>query len=163
MTEEQLRALLRLKRFEQPPPGYFDQLLRDVHRRQRADLIQRPLWKIALERMQTFFGEHSMSPASYAGAMATLLILGVSVIGVISPSGGNPGHGASTTLASTKVSGGTTEPQRYLNLQTPMASDRAVSFSLENSRPSVQSGQSARHPRYVIDARPVSYEPSFRF
>src|SRR5688572_2555989 len=85
MTEEQLRALLRLKRYEVPPPDYFDGLLRDIHRRQRSELLRRPLWKIALERVQTFFGEHSMSPASYAGAMATLLILGISAIGVMGP------------------------------------------------------------------------------
>ena len=39
MTEEQLTALLRLKRYEQPPPEYFDRLLQDIHRRQRTELL----------------------------------------------------------------------------------------------------------------------------
>ena len=47
MTEEQLTALLRIKRFEQPPPQYFDRLLENIHRRQREELLHRPLWRIA--------------------------------------------------------------------------------------------------------------------
>src|SRR5258708_39842639 len=82
MSEEQLSALLRLKRYEQPPAGYFDRLLQDVHRRQRAELLRRPLWKIAAERLQTFFSEHSMGHLSYAGALASALVVGVVGIGL---------------------------------------------------------------------------------
>jgi hypothetical protein len=166
MTDEQLRALLRIKRFEQPPPGYYDQLLRDIHRRQRSELLRRPLWKIALERVQTFFGEHSMSPASYAGAMATLLIFGVGVISMV-PSGGSGRSGFSgSTLAQASI-GGVKAPQASpnLRLQMPVGSDRVVAAGLDSlrNRPASQPTQSVRHPRYVIDARPVSYEPTFSF
>src|SRR3954462_6609138 len=84
MTDEQLSALLRLKRHETPPSGYFDRLLADVHRRQRAELLQRPLWKIAFERFQTFFGEHSMGPFSYAGAVASVVAVAALGAGVFS-------------------------------------------------------------------------------
>ncbi|MHA3771749.1 hypothetical protein ACXR0O_09465 [Verrucomicrobiota bacterium sgz303538] len=166
MTEEQLRALLRVKRHEQPPPGYFDQLLRDIHRRQRAELLRRPLWKIALERMQTFFGEHSMSHASYAGAMATLLIVGVGVIGIVTPGDSSSGTNGSATLAS--ANGNAVKAQQsshLLRLQSPAASERLVSSGkvVSGSRPVVPAVPAARHPRYVIDARPVSYEPTFSF
>jgi len=80
MTEEQLTALLRLKRYEQPPPEYFERLLREIHRRQRADLVQLPLWRIALERGRVFFGEHGMGHFSSAGALAVALVVGVAVI-----------------------------------------------------------------------------------
>src|SRR5688572_12187229 len=87
MTEEQLSALLRLKRYEQPPAQYFDRLLQDIHRRQRADLLKLPLWKIAVERVQTFFGEHSMSRLSYAGSLASVLVIGMTAIGLMTPGG----------------------------------------------------------------------------
>jgi hypothetical protein len=165
MTEEQLSALLRLKRFEQPPPGYFDQLLRDVQRRQRADLIRSPLWKLALERMQTFFGEHSMSPARYAGAMATIAILGIGAIRLAFPNGMNPaqqktgGELARNEPAPTVVPA----PNRILNLQPPLTSGDRVMANWEDPRPTVQPGQPTHSRRYIIDARPVSYEPSFSF
>src|ERR1700709_2673263 len=89
MTEDQLSALLRIKRFEQPPPQYFDRLLQDVHRRQRSELLRRPLWQIAAERTQTFFSEHGMGHLSYAGALASILVVGVSTIGLMT-SGGTP-------------------------------------------------------------------------
>src|SRR5258708_27995467 len=83
MTEEHHSALLRIKRSEQPPPQYFDRLLQEVHRRQRAELLRRPLWKIAAERIQTFFSEHSMGHLSYAGALASALVVGVVGIGLL--------------------------------------------------------------------------------
>src|ERR1700722_8486791 len=104
MTEEQLTALLRLKRYEQPPPEYFDRLMQDIHRRQRGELLQRPLWKIAAERVQTFFSEHSMGHVSYAGAMAVALVGGVAVIRMMTPSSGLTGHGDSNSkVAAEKV------------------------------------------------------------
>src|SRR5260221_6041477 len=87
MTDEQLSALLRLKRYEQPAPQYFDRLLQDIHHRQRAELLRRPLWKIAAERIQTFFSEHSMGNLSYAGALASALVVGVVGIGLMTSGG----------------------------------------------------------------------------
>jgi hypothetical protein len=151
MTDEQLRALLRLKRFEQPPEGYFEGLLRDVHRRQREELLRRPLWNIAMERMQTFFGEHSMSSSAYAGAMAAVMVACLLTIGVLSSR--TPTAGTVAAIA----------PQ-------PTAAPAAeLPFSLHlEQRPETLLTQSKtaaptnvlRSPRYIIDARPVSYDAS---
>src|SRR3954452_2654463 len=119
MTEEQLSALLRLKRHEPPPPGYFDDLLRAVHRRQREELLQRPLWRIALERLQCFFGERSFAPVSYAGALAAVVIVGVATIHSMNPTGDTVAQNRSvlsfgeTTAVPTAVA----TPPRTLTLQ----------------------------------------------
>ena len=152
MTEEQLSALLRIKRFEQPPQQYFDQLLQDIHRRQRSELLRRPLWKIAAERMQTFFSEHSMGHLSYAGALAGVLVVGVAGIGLMTSGGGVEQSLASEHFA--KV----VPQQKILKLDTSDKSGLALDVT-----PSLPSGLSgylpaAHQPRYIIDARPASYE-----
>ncbi len=38
--DDEIRRLLRLKRYEQPPPGYFENFLHEFRRRQRERLVQ---------------------------------------------------------------------------------------------------------------------------
>lgn len=157
MTDEQLSALLRVKRYEQPPAQYFDRLLQDIHRRQRAELLRHPLWKIAVERVQTFFSEHSMGNLSYAGALATVLVVGVVAIGLVTPGG-----------SIERTSSGQNVAQN-----APAPSENVISLEGSKQRlvpesPSFQTAQSGlesmvHQPRYIIDARPVSYEPSSSF
>jgi len=151
MTEEQLSALLRVKRFEQPPAHYFERLLQDVHRRQRADLLQLPLWKIALERMQTFFGEHSMGRLSYAGAMASVLVVGVTTIGVMMPAV----QRSDKQVAVTQPTHSENEWVRLDNAKPQFALDNPSLQTAPAGYVSVTS-----QPRYIMDARPVSYEAS---
>jgi hypothetical protein len=157
MTEEQLSALLRLKRHEQPPPGYFDDLLRAVHRRQREELLQRPLWRIALERLQCFFGEGTLAPVSYAGVLAAVAIAGVFTIRSMNPepsiSAGHDGVAVATTVSA--------QPERPV--------DRAITLQqrheplISKQQLDAQLEYASNSPRYVIDARPVSYEAPSSF
>ena len=158
MTDEQLSALLRLKRHEQPPEGYFDGLLRDIQRRQRTELLRRPLWKIAAERMQTFFGEHSMGHLSYAGAMAAVLVVGVAAIGLMTP-GGNSGTAPGGTVAKA-VEPAPVAEEKILSLAgntAPNLAPPALPVTSPSFAPVVH------QPRYIMDSRPVSYEPSSSF
>jgi len=155
MTDEQLSALLRLKRYEQPPAEYFDRLLRDIQRRQRTDLLRRPLWKIAFERVQTLFCEHSMGHMPYAGAMAAVLVAGIAAIGWLTPGGTAPPQNPRFIPEAKSAA-----PQRLLSLQ----SDPAPPFDwqpLSTAQPGF--APVVPQPRYVMDARPVSYEPSSSF
>lgn len=173
MTEEQqqqqLSALLRLKRYEQPPPGYFDKLLQDVHRRQRADLLKRPAWKLLLERVGTFFGEHSMGYGTYAGAATAVVVVGLAVLG--SSFSGKPSvHTVAPVIAAHAkpfdLRSGRPTTESLLSLEgtrVAMATMPEVDSSMANARlfPSQIRGTVAgRQPRYVIDAQPVSYAPT---
>jgi hypothetical protein len=154
MTEEQLSALLRIKRFEQPPPQYFDRLLQDIQRRQRTELLRRPLWKIAAERVQTFFSEHSMGHLSYAGALASALVVGVVGIGLMT-------SGGAVDRSSEKPG---------LAVAAPQVMPQEKLLDIQNSKPQLAIGPSsvpavqpvyapgAQPRRYIIDTRPVSYE-----
>ncbi len=158
MTDEQLTALLRLKRYEEPPPGYFDRLLADVHRRQRAELLRRPLWKISLERLQTLFGEHSMGSLSYAGAMTGFVALGIVAIGLLTPADIESKNSSRTLAAASAPSS-----SRLLSLQArSVESPFAAAQPMEWEQPA-RLTTGGRAPRYVIDARPASYElpPSY--
>lgn len=155
MTDEQLSALLRIKRYEKPPPGYFDRLLQDVHRRQRSELLQRPLWQIAAERVRVFFSEHSMGNLTYAGSMAAVLVVGVAAIGLLTDGERQGGMQASATASQPVVS-----PERSIKLEVPAPpAFTARTFPVAHPEPAATRSQ----PRYVIDARPVSYEPSRNF
>lgn len=154
MNDEQLSALLRFKRHEKPPAGYFERLLLDVHRGQRTELLRRPLWKIGVERLQVVFSEHSMGQLSYAGAMAVALVLGIIAIKVATPSAPS----AANQIAKTESHGAApTPPPSFITL------DRSPEVALDPpyaSRAPAAPATLVSAPRYVIDARPVSYEPS---
>ena len=161
MHDPRISALLRLKRFEQPPPGYFDQLLSDVHRRQRSELLRRPLWKIAVERVQVFFGEHSMGNLGYAGAMAALLVGGVAAIGLLTPAGIPPRQAGPNIATNTPPTPVVSDPLVGANRMLVTAPAGGARSSMSSPRDNGAAAISA--PRYIIDARPVSYEPAFSF
>src|SRR5436189_6450915 len=74
-NESDIAKLLRLKRYEQPRPGYFDNFLHEFHRRQRDELLRQPLWRICLERTHDFmFRLNVPSLTSYPAAIAAVLI-----------------------------------------------------------------------------------------
>lgn len=146
LDESDIQKLLRLKRYEQPPPQYFETFLHDFHRRQRVELLREPAWKIAIERVQAFIGVQSMSRLAYAGATAAVLVFaGIASFNILDSSG--PVTGVTTAQASRHepnsaiISGGST----------------LAGLSREANQ------SSAQHPRYVIDTQPASYERSFSF
>src|SRR2546421_8916099 len=75
LSEEQIGKLLRLKRYEQPPPSYFENFLHEFHRRQRDELLREPLWRILLGRTQDLiFRLDVRSLTSYPAAIAAVLV-----------------------------------------------------------------------------------------
>ena len=71
--EEKIARLLRLKRYEQPPPGYFENFLLEFRRRRRRDeLLREPLWSICVERVRDFVFRHNIRTlAGYCAGVVT--------------------------------------------------------------------------------------------
>lgn len=158
MTDEQLSALLRLKRFEQPPDGYFDRLLQDVHRRQRSELLRRPLWRIAIDRVRTFFDEPSVGQLLSTGATAAVAVSLLSVAAFTSPL--KTARNASPPTFAVIEPPAAAETRKPVNLLTLDNQTLPVRAALEEAplRSLRSRAASERQPRYVIDARPASYE-----
>ena len=75
-NDNEIGKLLRLKRYEQPPPGYFENFLHEFHRRQRDELLRQPLWRICLQRAQDFmFRLNVPSLTSYPAAVTAMLLI----------------------------------------------------------------------------------------
>src|ERR1700758_1065484 len=74
-NDNEIARLLRLKRYEQPPPGYFENFLHEFHRRQRDELLGQPFWRICLQRAHTFMLRlDARSLASYPAAVTAVLV-----------------------------------------------------------------------------------------
>src|SRR5215510_3021642 len=73
LDEQQLQKLLRIKRFEQPPPGYFDRTLIEFHRRLREELLRRSASLIWWERFVSGLGTFRVPSYAYGAAFAVFL------------------------------------------------------------------------------------------
>src|SRR5215471_16008499 len=71
--DDKIARLLRLKRYEQPPPGYFDNFLQEFRRRrQRDELLREPFWSICVDRMRDFMFRHTVRRlAGYSAGVLT--------------------------------------------------------------------------------------------
>ena len=143
-NEESIQKLLRLKRYEQPPPGYFDSFLQEFQCRQRAELIRRPVWALLWDRFSLIAPSFHVPQLAYASILALALV--ASTVIVI-----RPGNGSTSSV--------------------PVASARTQALSLTPSNPVTigetlpvaftPTGSPSVH--YVLPNRPVRYAPSRSF
>ncbi len=133
--------LLRLKRYEQPPPGYFDDFLHEFQRRQRAEALRQPSWAALWERIASIAPTFRVPQFAYA---AILILAG----------------GASALILTQQPAG-----------RLAGTDDSRASFSLTASRPvtitdtlpvSARTG-GALPSHYVLQSRPVSNEQPLSF
>lgn len=77
--ETDIQKLLRLKRYEKPPEGYFDDFLIEFQRRQRTELLRVPLHEILWDRATSWLDSVRVPAMAYAA----ILILGAGATGII--------------------------------------------------------------------------------
>src|SRR5204863_6226124 len=78
--DNHIAHLLRLKRYEQPPPDYFENFLHEFRRRQRDELFRQPLWRICFERVEGFalrINIRSLAPAGIAVLVASAAVFSI--------------------------------------------------------------------------------------
>ena len=158
-NDNEIARLLRLKRYEQPPPGYFENFLHEFHRRQRDEMLRQPLWRICLERAHGLMLRLDVrSLASYPAAVAAVLACAA----VFSLKIYQQPETARVALQSPAVLSAPGNSEEELTLASP-GIVRIRTQPLRSFNESAQTHRVAAPTRYVLDSVPVSYEPTFRF
>lgn len=158
-NDNEIGRLLRLKRYEQPPPGYFENFLHEFHRRQRDELLKQPLWQIAMQRAQDFMLRLNVARlASYpVAATAVLICAAIVSLKVYQAPVQSPKIAQIAPIISA---------QSLSDNGWSLASD--LSTQVANTQPrtrhtNLSTHRTATPPRYVLDSMPVSYESTLRF
>jgi hypothetical protein len=158
-NDNEIARLLRLKRYEQPPPGYFENFLHEFHRRQRDELLREPLWRICLGRAHNFMLQLDIrSLVSFPTAVAAALVCA----GVISLKVYQQPETARVAIQSPPTLSMPVATEQEWDLAAPVAPQIVRMQPVRSFHESVQTHRAAP-PRYVLDSVPVSYEPAFKF
>ena len=147
---QDLQRLLRLKRHEAPPPGYFEDFMVEFHRRQREELLRRPLWRLALDRLEAAIPTFSPARYAYTGACATAVVAATLVSARIltAPAGGSATPGRPNAVAVQN------RPQINIYPANPSSLRLAPDLNFDAPRRVAASAASNR-TRYVLDASPI--------
>ena len=93
---EDIQKLIKLKRHEKPPEGYFENFVEEFHDRQRSELLKSSARSLVVERVSTYFSGFEKSRLMYAaGGAAAAAIAVFSMIPKHSepvPTGGGSGY-----------------------------------------------------------------------
>ena len=167
--ENEIGKLLRLKRFEQPPPGYFENFLHEFHRRQRDELLRQPIWSVLWQRLSdSLFRLNIPSLTSYPAAVAAALVCAavLSLKVYQAPQSSQTAMTGSSALLSNQSVIDQMPAERVVDnftLSSPLATRRLGPDLSRQMNESAYTHRAATPPRYVLDRLPVSYEPSFNF
>jgi hypothetical protein len=158
--DKEIATLLRLKRYEQPPPAYFEDFLHEFHRRQRDELLKQPLWRIFLERAHDFMlrlnvPALSSYPAAVTAALVCAAIISLKLYQTPEPARISANAGPALTAPANAAS--------ELTLASPVATRVFSTQPLRHLDERARTHRAATPPRYVLDSVPVSYESTFRF
>ncbi len=158
--DNEITKLLRLKRYEQPPPGYFENFLHEFHRRQRDELLRQPLWRICVDRTRDFIFSCNLSTLTSYPAAVTAVLVCAAIISLRVYQAPPP---ASVAVQNRPVLAVPANTDDEWTLASPVATRVFNTRSLRNITESAQTHRKGTPPRYVLDSVPVSYETTFKF
>ena len=167
--DNEIGKLLRLKRYEQPPPGYFENFLHEFHRRQRDELLREPIWSVLWQRLSdSLFRLNIPSLTSYPAAVAAALVCAavVSLKVYTAPQSSDLAMTDSSALFSHQSvidQMPNEQPVDYITLSSKIPTRSLGPDLSRQMNESAYTHRAATPPRYVLDRLPVSYEPSFKF
>lgn len=131
--QSDISRLLRLKRHEQPPPGYFEDFLSEFQQRQRAELIQRPMWEAVWDHLSGI--APSFRVPQYAYAAIAVLAVGASSFILTGQPGGKAAQFA-TASAPSSLTPGTQAPVTITSqvpVSTQSLNERPVQYILQSN------------------------------
>jgi hypothetical protein len=156
LDEKQLQQLLKLKRFEQPAPGYFERALEEFHRRQRAEILRRSALQIWFERLTSSFGNFRVPASAYAGAFGVFAVIATLLgTGLWTPEATSWNSTAGATPSEISDSGLRLTNRGEIQLSKPEP-------KFQKLFPTIRPSDASR-PRYILDRQPVSYQPPVSF
>jgi hypothetical protein len=158
-NDNEITKLLRLKKYEQPAPGYFDNFLHEFHRRQRNELLRQPLWRICVDRARDFVFSFNLGTLTSYPAAVTAVLVCATVITLRIYQTPAP---APAVAQNRPVLAVPANAEDEWTLASPVATRVFNTRSLRNIKESAQTHRSGT-PRYVLDSVPVSYETTFKF
>ena len=162
LGEQQLQKLLRIKRFEQPPPGYFDRALIELHQRQREELLRRSATLIWWERFVSGLGNFRIPSYAYGAAFGVFVVVATIVgSGLWAPYKDATGLSANRAVVSGPEAEGVEANRLALSGNLDWSKFRHTASS-PKVVPVIGPSQTAL-PRYILDGRPLSYKASFSF
>lgn len=158
LDEQQVQQLLRLKRFEQPPPGYFEQTLDELHYRMRAGSVSRSTRNrsIRFSRLQEFLSKLNsfrVPQAAYAGAFAIFLVVATLMgTGVWSPRPKFDVYNSTASVSQNDDSG-------FVGGRIQLS---ALKSGEQDIFPTIKPSDNVT-PRYILGGQPVSYNTPSSF
>src|SRR5207245_4121818 len=159
-NDSEIARLLRLKRYEQPPPSYFENFLHEFHRRQRDELLRQPLWRICLERAHDFMLRLDVrSLASYPAAIAAVLVCAA----VISLKIYQQPETVQVALQNSPALSAPANAEGELTLASPVHPRNFRIQPLRSCDERDQTDRDAAPPRYELDSVPPGHEPTVQF
>jgi len=167
--DTELAKLLRSRREERPSDEYFESFLHDFRRRQREDLLQIPVWRLALERFSGLISQLEVPRYAYASAFSVFLLVVVSIgyfptgSNELLPIGEGSGNGAVNIASAGNANAGSYRPASRLMLDGRLAPASFDTGITDGGVAPAMVSTAFLPTRYVLDTRPVSHASPFSF